>query len=157
MNKFITEILNDINTNPSTIGQYSNHTAFRILMEYAFDPTKKFLLPEGVPPYKEDAAPLGMSPGNFLMEVRRLYVLCRPDLSALKRETIFIEMLESFHPSESKLLLAIKDQNIQSLYPNVTHELVYNAGFIQIPPIVTVEVTEAPKKQGRGRPKKNPA
>lgn len=148
MTKFITEILAEIDQDPAKIANYKNHGALRIMLEYAFDPAKKMLLPDGVPPYKEDAAPLGMSPGNFLMEIRRLYVLCRPDLTTLKRETIFIEMLESFHPSESKLLLAIKDQNVTALYPNVTHKLVYDAGFVSVPPVVEAQV-EQPKKRTR--------
>ena len=60
------------------------------------------------------------------------------------------EMLESFHPSESKVLLAVKDQNLEGLYKNVTHQLVYDAGMIDVAP----EVKEEEKKRGRGRPRK---
>ena len=150
MSKFVTEMLSEIDQNPEAIVKYKDNAALKLLFQYAFDPVHKFELPEGVPPYKEDAAPLGMSPGNFLMEMRRLYVLCRKDLPALKRETIFIEMLESFHPSESKVLLAVKDQNLTSLYKNVTHKLVFDAGMVSAEPI-EVDIV---KKQGRGRPKK---
>ena len=150
MSKFVTEMLSEINENPEAILKYKDNAALRLLFQHAFDPVHKFELPEGDPPYKEDSAPLGMSPGNFLMEMRRLYVLCRKDLPALKRETIFIEMLESFHPSESKVLLAVKDQNLTSLYKNVTHKLVYEAGMVAVAP-VEVDIV---KKQGRGRPKK---
>lgn len=150
MSKFVTEMLSEINENPEAIVKYKDNAALKLLFQYAFDPAYKFELPEGVPPYKEDAAPLGMSPGNFLMEMRRLYVLCRKDLSNLKRETIFIEMLESFHPSESKVLLAVKDQNLTSLYKNVTHRLAFDAGMVAVEPIEVAPV----KKQGRGRPKR---
>ena len=120
------------------------------MLQHAFDPAHKFELPEGVPPYKEDPAPLGMSPGNFLMEMRRLYVLCRKDLPKLRRETIFIEMLESFHPSESKVLLAVKDQNLNALYPNITHQLLFDNGLV----IVAPSVEEIPVKKPRKAPVK---
>ena len=152
MSKFITEMLSEINENPDAIVKYKDNAALKLTLEHAFNPEKKFVLPEGDPPYKEDAAPLGMSPGNFLMETRRLYVFCRKDLTALKRETIFIEMLESFHPSESKVLLAIKDQNLGSLYPSITHQLAFDNGLVTVGPVA--EETVPVKKQGRGRPKK---
>ena len=152
MSKFITEMLSEINENPDAIVKYKNNAALKLTLEHAFNPEKKFVLPEGDPPYKEDAAPLGMSPGNFLMETRRLYVLCRKDLTDLKRETIFIEMLESFHPSESKVLLAIKDQNLGSLYPSITHQLSFDNGLVTVGPVA--EETVPVKKKGRGRPKK---
>ena len=139
MSKFITEMLSEINENPDAIVKYKDNAALKLTLEHAFNPEKKFVLPEGDPPYKEDAAPLGMSPGNFLMEMRRLYVLCRKDLPALKRETIFIEMLESFHPSESKVLLAVKDQNLTSLYKNVTHKLAFDNGMVAVAPVEKVK------------------
>ena len=150
MTKFITEMLEDINKDTSAIEKYKDHAGLRLLFKHAFEKEHKFVLPEGDPPYKEDAAPLGMSPSNFLMEMRRLYVFCRTDLPAPKREGLFIGLLESLHPSEAKVLLAVKEQNLNKLYPKVTHQLVAGVGMIN----PEAEPAEPPKR-GRGRPRKN--
>jgi len=154
--KLITEILSDINKDPVSITNYKKQAILSYLFGFAFRPEGKFLLPEGTPPYKEDAAPLGMSAGNLTKEIKKLYIFCRTDLKSARREQLFIQMLEAIHPDEAKLLLAIKDQNITRLYPNITHKLVYESGFIPNPP-PSVEINEVKKEQsrGRGRPRKN--
>lgn len=134
MAKFITNILEEINNDPKKIEQYKGNAALRFIFEHAFLPEKKFVLPEGEPPFKQDSAPLGMTPANLYMEVKKLYVFCREDLTALRRETLFINLLENVHPSEAKLLVHIKDQNLPKLFPKITHKLVADAGFIQHPP-----------------------
>jgi hypothetical protein len=112
MTKFVTELLEDINKDPASLEKLKGNGALRYIFEHAFDPAKKFVLPEGVPPYKNDAAPQGMSKGNLMMELRKLYVFCRADLKAIRRETLFIQLLENIHPDEAKVVLAIKDQTL---------------------------------------------
>ncbi len=149
--KFIPEVLEEINKNPETIGSYKGNNALRMVFEYSFLPEKKFDLPEGEPPYKRDAAPIGMNPGNLTMELRRLYIFTKErDLNSIRKETLFIQMLEGLHPSESKLLVAIKDQTLSLMYPNITPELLVDNGFLP----EGIELTE-PAKRGRGRPRKN--
>lgn len=134
MSKFVTELLEDINKDPSSIDKMKGNGALKYIFEHAFDPEKKFVLPEGEPPYKKDAAPQGMSKGNLMMELRKLYVFCRTDLKAIRRETLFIQLLENIHPDEAKVVLAIKDQTLTKMYPKITHKLVYDAGFVSVPP-----------------------
>jgi len=130
MKKHIVEILEELNENPKLIDQYKNNAALKLFLEYAFLPEKKFLLPEGNPPYKEDAAPFTMSPTTLLFELKRLYVFLREDLKPIKREQLFINLLESLHPSEAKITLAVKDQTLPKLYKKITRKLVSDAGFI---------------------------
>lgn len=141
--KYITEILDDINTDPTNIVKYRDNGGLRLVLEHAFDPAKKFILPDGDPPYKEDKAPQGMSPSNLHMEAKKLYVFCRADLKPLRRESLFIQLLENSHPSEAKLLLAIKDQKLTKMYPKVTQKLVSDT-WTSIPAAVVKEKT--PKK-----------
>jgi len=42
----------------------------------------------------------------------------------------FINLLSDIHISEAKILLAIKDQNLGKIYPNITHQLVKEAGLL---------------------------
>lgn len=135
MSKYITEILDEINTDPSKIINYKDNNALKLIFEYAFDPDKKMALPEGTPPFKEDVAPLGMSPANFAMETKKLYVFCRTDINDVRRETIFIQLLENLHPSEAKVVIAIKDQTLHKLYKKITHKFVYDSGMISVAPL----------------------
>lgn len=141
--KYITEILSEINDDPSKIASFKDNAALRLILEHAFDPAKKFILPEGDPPFKADAAPQGMSPANIYMEAKKLYVFCRADLKPIRRETLFIQLLENVHPDEAKLLLTIKDQKLTKAYPKITHKLVSDT-WSTIP--APVEKEKAPKK-----------
>ena len=71
-----------------------------------------------------------MSPAILTQELRRFYVFLRKDLKPIKREALFISLLESVHPSEAKLILAVKDQKLHKLYKKVTRKAVEEAGFI---------------------------
>ena len=135
MSKYLTEMLDEINKDPSVLPKYKENGALRLLFEYAYDPEKKMILPEGVPPYKEDSAPIGMSPGNLMMEVKKLYIFCRADLTALRRESIFVQLLEGLHPTEAKLILAVKDQDLTPLYKNLSHKFAYDNGLVPVAPV----------------------
>lgn len=129
--KYIPEILEEVNKDVSKLKNYADNIALKIMFQYAFIPEKKFDLPEGAPPYKKDSAPIGMSPTNFIQEIRRWYIFTKEkELSKVRKEILFIQLLESIHPSEAELLIAIKDQKLNSLYKNVTAEVVSQYGFI---------------------------
>jgi hypothetical protein len=128
---FLPEILEAVNNDPKLLGtKYRGNAALRIVFEYAFLPEKKFLLPEDEPPYRQDAAPIGMNPAILTQELRRFYIFLRKDLKPIKREALFISLLESVHPTEAKLIIAIKDQKLSKLYKKITRKLVEEAGFI---------------------------
>jgi hypothetical protein len=134
MQKYLPELLTEINDDPKLLEKLKGDSALTLLFQFAFEPEKKFLLPEGDPPFKPDAAPIGMSMGILRQELKRFYVFCRQDLPAVRREDLFIQLLEGVHPSEAELLLSIKDQNLSKKYKKITHELVYNLGFVKSPP-----------------------
>jgi len=131
MAKYLTEVLDEINSDVKKINDYKDDQALRFIFEYAYDEDKKFDLPEGEPPYKQDAAPLGMTPANLRMETKKFYVYCRKDLKPIRREQLFIGLLEALHPSEAKLLCHVKDQTLNKLYPKLTRKLLEGTGFIK--------------------------
>jgi hypothetical protein len=137
MRKYVTQVFEDINSNPKLMDQYAKDPQYNVMVkmlcEYAFDPAKKWLLPEGEPPFKTSAEPMGMTPTNLYAELRRLYVFTRADLKPVKREQLFISLLEGVHPEEAKFLCAIKDQALTKLYPKITRKLVTEAGIL--PPV----------------------
>jgi hypothetical protein len=128
--KFIPEILEEINKDPKKIHDYTKDAAMDLVFKYAFHPNGKLLLPEDEPPYKPDSAPLGMTPAVLRHEMTKLHVFCRKDLTNMKREQLFINLLESVHPTEAKVLIAIKDRKLDKLYKKITKKLVTEAGFI---------------------------
>ena len=97
---------------------------------HAYMKDKKFLLPEGEPPYKPAAEPAGMTPVNLVQEVRRFYVFCRADLPQLKRETMFVGLLEGISADEVKLMMAVKDQKLNKLYPKLTKKWAESVNLI---------------------------
>ena len=133
MRKYVTQMLDEIQADPKCIDGYKGDAVLKLIFEYAFIEEKKMILPEGTPPFKAAAEPIGMTPTNLFSEMRRLYVFCRADLTKLKRESLFISMLEGCHPSEAEVLIAVKDQTLHKKYPKITRKLVTDAGFI--PPL----------------------
>lgn len=135
----MTEILEEANKDPSSLKKHTDNVALKLLFKYAFIPEHKFDLPEGEPPFKKDTAPIGMTPANFIQEIRRWYIFTKErNLDRTRRETLFIQLLESIHPTEAKLMIAIKDQKLNSIYKNLKADVVAQYGFIPAP---------APKKK----------
>lgn len=154
------EINNDVTLLHTTYKKQGDGGILGTVFGYAFIPEAKFLLPPGEPPYKVNPAPVGMCPTNLVIECKRFYTLCRPDLRPLKREQIFVQMLEGLCKEEAEILLAIKDQNLTKLYPNITRKVLADANYAPPLPVTVDEVKEEQevvKKVGRprGRPRKS--
>ena len=131
MAKYLTEILEEVNKDPTSLSKYRENAALKFLFQYAFIPEQKFDLPEGAPPFNEDPAPIGMSPANLIMETKKLYIFPKAkELNKVRKEHLFIQLLENVHPSEAKLLIAVKDQKLNKLYKKVTADLAADYGFI---------------------------
>ena len=47
-------------------------------------------------------------------------------LSTIRRETIFIQMLEGLHPKEADIIIAVKDRDLEDMY-DVSFEVVEEA------------------------------
>lgn len=130
MRKYVTQMFEEINADPDKLALYKDDAAIRIILTHAFVPEKKFILPEGEPPFKPAAEPLGMTPTNLFSELRRMYVFCRADLTPLKRESLFISFLEGIHPTEAKMMIAVKDQELHKVYPKITRKLLEKHGLL---------------------------
>jgi hypothetical protein len=129
--RYLTEILEEVNKEPTALAKYRDNAALRFIFQHAFLPEHKFDLPEGSPPFKEDPAPLGMSKANLVMETKKLYIFTKAkELNKVRKEHLFIQLLENVHPSEAKLLVAVKDQKLNKLYKKVTADLAADYGFI---------------------------
>jgi len=100
--------------------------SFKVIFRYIYDPSIKWLLPEGDPPYKPCEF-LDVE-GRFLTELRKLYLFVEggnPNLTNLRRESLFIQLLESIDPDDAKLLLAMKDK--KSAFSGINKTIVRQA------------------------------
>lgn len=104
----------------------NNSPALQIILKYAYDPSIVWDLPEGAPPYTP--CPYPAQEMRLMAEARRLYLFVKggnPNLTKIKRESLYIELLESVHPSDAVLLNAVKDKKIP--YKGITAKLVKEA------------------------------
>lgn len=100
----------------------ANPTLLKVL-QWAYDPRIKWLLPEGKAPY--NPTKYLDQEGNLYSEARRLYLFVEggnPNLSSLRRETLFIQLLETLSPSEAALIESVKDKKIP--YKGMTQKFV---------------------------------
>lgn len=99
----------------------------KALLIWNFDKQIRSAIPEGEVPYKKNEAPINSGGHTRLVhEWRTLYNYVRggnDKLSQMKRETMFIQLLEGLHESEAELLMLVKDKNLQSKY-RITRALV---------------------------------
>ena len=100
--------------------------ALKSILIWNFDQTVVSLLPEGDVPYKENEVPVGTDHTSLRREWKNLYHFVKggnDGLSALRRETMFIQMLEGLHPEEAKILVLVKDKALEDKY-SVTYDIV---------------------------------
>lgn len=106
--------------------QQNDNSAIRTVLRFCFDPNIKWLLPKGDAPYKPCDFP---NLDNMLYsEARRLYLFVEggnPNLTTLKRESMFVELLQCIHPEDAKLLVAIKDKKFP--YPGLKSQTILKA------------------------------
>ena len=103
--------------------------ALKTIFIWNFDETVVSLLPQGDVPYKENEVPVGTDHTSLRREHKNLYHFVKggnDSLSGLRRETMFIQMLEGLHPEEAKILCLTKDKQLQTKY-KITYEMVREA------------------------------
>jgi hypothetical protein len=83
----------------------------RIILQAGYDPNVKWALPPGIPPYKPND--LTDQEHVLIKNVEKLRYYIQgfyDDLPALKRETMFVQLLENVAPKDAELLCTIKDK-----------------------------------------------
>lgn len=104
--------------------------AYKGILRINFDETVSMGLPEGEPPYKkEEDKPIGYHETNIIQEFRRFYIWLDPkqNLPKIRKEKLFIEMLEGLHHTEAEILILAKDRNLQKKYKTISYDLVREA------------------------------
>ena len=111
----------------------------RMILKGAFDPKIEWDLPEGTPPYIANEAPAGTEHTFLEVEAKRLYNFAvggNDQLNKIRKETLFIQMLEGLHASEAKVLIDVKNKSLNKTYKGLTSDMVkeafgWNADFVK--------------------------
>lgn len=83
----------------------------RVILQSGYDPNVKWALPPGIPPYKPND--LVDQEHVLLKECEKLTYYIQgfhESLVQLKRETMFVQLLENVAPKDAELLCTLKDK-----------------------------------------------
>ena len=133
-NPFLNEILDYVETQKTkakkvqALQEYRDDSLTAVLI-WNFDDRVQSAIPEGQVPYKENEVPVGTDHTSLRREWKNLFHFIKggnDELSSLRRETMFIQMLEGLHPEEAKIICLVKDKNLTEKY-KLTRELIEEA------------------------------
>ena len=110
-----------------------NSNALRQLLIINFDDSVVSEMPEGEVPYTPNDAPAGTDHTHLEHEYKGLYRFFKggAKLPSLKRESMFVQLLEGLHADEAELLCLVKDGQLSNKYKRITKAVVSEA-FPQI-------------------------
>ena len=110
--------------------QKHNSVALRQLMVINFDESIVCLMPEGEVPFNPNDAPVGTDHTRLESEYRGLYRFFKGGdnrLKPLKRESMFVQLLEGLSAEEAELLCLVKDGNLNDKYKRITKAVISEA------------------------------
>jgi hypothetical protein len=128
---YIKEILDKADKNINTLKEHIGNKYLRNILEAAYLLDKKLILPDGVPPYKENTLHESQTSGQFWQIARKIDIFYNTDIKPIYRERAFITALESISKNKAKIFIAIKEQNLEGLYPNITFQTLKNIGYFK--------------------------
>jgi hypothetical protein len=92
--------------------------ALKSILIINYDESIVSMLPEGAPPYNKNEAPAGTEHTRLEHEARILHHFFKggSNISGMKREQMFIQLLEGLHPDEAEVVIAAKDKTLGKKY-----------------------------------------
>ena len=109
--------------------QENNSQALRSLFIWNYDDSVVSALPDGDVPYRPNPAPMGTEHTLLEKEARKFYYFIKggaDNLPSMKKENMFIQMLEGLHEDEAKVLCLVKDKQLGKRY-RITKAVVQEA------------------------------
>ena len=130
-NPFIHEILDYVDSQRTKVKKVEalrehRDDSLTAILIWNFDDRVVSAVPEGQVPYKENEVPVGTDHTSLRREWKNLYHFIKggnDTLSSLRRETMFIQMLEGLHPEEAKIICLVKDKNLTEKYKLTTESV----------------------------------
>lgn len=103
--------------------------ALRAVLIWNFDESARSMLPEGDVPYNPNEAPKGTDHNRLTAEYKNLYHFVKggnDTLAPLRRESMFIQLLERLHAEEAEVICLTKDKRLSDKY-KITQDVVSEA------------------------------
>jgi|TARA_R100000030_G_scaffold3575_2_gene2615 hypothetical protein len=107
-----------------------NTPALRQLLIWNFDESVVSMVPEGEVPYTPNDAPVGTDHTRLEQEYRGFYRFVKGGqdrLPSLKRESMFVQLLEGLSAEEAELVCLVKDKKLSNKYKRITKTVVSEA------------------------------
>ena len=131
----IAEVLKKVNNAKTkdkkiAVLRQNNTDALRMVIKSSFDPKIQWVLPEGQVPYKPNEVPEGTEHTLLMQEAKKLWHFIQGAdnrTPRMRKETMFIQMLEGLHEDEAKVLCYAKDKQLHKVYKGLSHEVVKTA------------------------------
>ena len=104
--------------------------SLRMIIKSSFDPNIKWVLPEGSVPFKPNEAPEGTEHTLLVQEAKKLWHFIEGadnQTPRMKKETMFIQMLEGLHKDEAEVLCHTKDKILHQKYKGLSDNVVKTA------------------------------
>ena len=109
--------------------QEYNNNALRAILIINFDESLEFLLPAGDVPFTPNDAPVGTEHTRLTQEYKGLYRYFKggdSTLKGMKREQLFVQLLEGLHEDEANMLVSACNKDLQAKY-RITKQVVSEA------------------------------
>ena len=118
--------------------------ATKAILQLNYHPDVKWKIPKGAPPYTPSE---NQADASLHFEVKKLdyYVDPSPhDIPMLRRESMFVQLLERLDPKDAKLIIAMKDKKIT--YKGLSYKLVKDT-WPDLLPDIEEEITKTKKEE----------
>ena len=118
--------------------------ATKAILQLNYHPDVKWKIPKGAPPYTPSD---NQADASLHFEVKKLdyYVDPSPhDIPMLRRESMFVQLLERLDPKDAKLIIAMKDKKIT--YKGLSYKLVKDT-WPDLLPDIEEEITKTKKEE----------
>lgn len=104
----------------------NNSQTLRSLFIWNYDESVVSMIPEGDVPYTPNPAPEGTDNVMLVNAGKKLHYFVKGGgtITQLKREQMFVGMLETLHPDEAEVLCLVKDKKLQSKYTRISKALI---------------------------------
>lgn len=125
--KSLAQIIDEIEKQKTKAGQVkvmldNDSNALRMVFEFTYDPMLQWLVPDSDPPYRPANDTIDQE-GRLYQEIDKLvYFTNTPDglnVKPMRREQLFIRLLETVTPDDAKLLLRMRRKELKVMVPAI--------------------------------------
>jgi hypothetical protein len=105
-----------------------NNFNVKTILQLAYNDKVVLDIPEGTPPFNEDKAPATFQPQGLKKALSQLGLCVKNSRitgkhATIKKQKVFIGILECLHPKDAEILCAAKDGKLEKMFPKVSKNL----------------------------------